>query len=312
MLRQTRRVATDGAGVHHAVHARTHGHVTRIDVAAIGAAALAGPGDVEVVLQVVIGAFVAYGDLLAEVRAPSSSRAKEIERAVVSSLASSSRSSASPPSIAPPRDRPAASRRAPRRHPRRSRRPPRSPRARTIPPRARRPLPSRHPPRRKPRRAKASNARTSTTVICSRSGACARRVPRSPCASRACIRAPPRRARTDPAANRGTARPSASRSRPPGAAFRADARPASPGWSVATRAAGSARLRTGPAPSKRASDVGSRRRLTFGWRRQDREHGCTTTAKRASSPRSSFGRRRRCVSSKAPPRCRPADVTSAE
>jgi hypothetical protein len=60
------------------VHSEAHGFVVAVDLPPIRAAALRAGGDVEVVLQVAIGAFVAYGDPIAEVRAESAEGASEM------------------------------------------------------------------------------------------------------------------------------------------------------------------------------------------------------------------------------------------
>jgi len=176
-----------------------------------------------------------------------------------SSLACSRLSSASPPSIAEEprrhRHRRAVSTRTPRRHRRTRTRPKEKAKpllTRHLPPRGRQALA--RPPRKRRLPATGRRAQKTSTAICSRCGACAPLVRPSPCASRACTLVPSRRARRRRAASRATGRPSASRSPPLAVECPAEARPASPGWSAAMRAAGSARLPTASAPSKCASD----------------------------------------------------------
>jgi uncharacterized membrane protein len=64
------------------VDAARRGFVTKIDVDAIGAAAARVQGDVEVLLSVSIGSYVAFRDVLAEVRAESHGDTRELANAV--------------------------------------------------------------------------------------------------------------------------------------------------------------------------------------------------------------------------------------
>lgn len=68
-LRKVRRASCCDAPLRVPVAATTHGFVHRIDVEAIAAAATRASAEVEVVMQVCIGSFVAYRGVLAEVKA---------------------------------------------------------------------------------------------------------------------------------------------------------------------------------------------------------------------------------------------------
>jgi uncharacterized membrane protein len=69
LLRATRRTPRLSAPVSLAVDARAHGFVTRIDVEALRAAAAQASAEVEVVLRVTLGAYVVFGQRLADVTA---------------------------------------------------------------------------------------------------------------------------------------------------------------------------------------------------------------------------------------------------
>lgn len=69
LIRKTRRTSRFDATVRVQVTPRRHGFVTRIDIGSLGKAAARAGAEVEVVLNVSIGTWVAFGDVLAEVRA---------------------------------------------------------------------------------------------------------------------------------------------------------------------------------------------------------------------------------------------------
>ena len=71
LLRRTRRSSRLDAPASSLVSARSHGFVSRIDVEAMAAAAERSQEPIEVVLRVSIGTFVAYEDVIAEVKAAS-------------------------------------------------------------------------------------------------------------------------------------------------------------------------------------------------------------------------------------------------
>ncbi|HVF64748.1 MAG TPA: DUF2254 family protein [Casimicrobiaceae bacterium] len=76
LLRKTRPAPSLDAPVRLSVHAPSHGFVTRIDVAPIAAAADKATEGVEVVLKVHVGDYVAFGQLIGEIKAQSASDAK--------------------------------------------------------------------------------------------------------------------------------------------------------------------------------------------------------------------------------------------
>jgi len=69
LIRKTRRSSRFAAPLRVPVTASRHGFVTRIDIESIGKAAARAGAEVEVVLNVSIGTWVAFGDVLAEVGA---------------------------------------------------------------------------------------------------------------------------------------------------------------------------------------------------------------------------------------------------
>lgn len=77
-LAATRRTPRGMGSVVLQVRSESHGFVAAVDLPPIRAAALRAGGDVEVVLRVAIGTFVAYGDPIAEVRAGSAEAASEM------------------------------------------------------------------------------------------------------------------------------------------------------------------------------------------------------------------------------------------
>ena len=81
LLHGTRRVSCCDAPVRSAVVASIHGFVSHIDVDAIAAAAAQARAETELVLNVCIGSFVAYGDVLGEVRAHSQDDAEAVTAA---------------------------------------------------------------------------------------------------------------------------------------------------------------------------------------------------------------------------------------
>lgn len=85
-LRRTRRSSrTDGAIVG-VVRAENHGYIVRVDSEALGVHLARAHQDVEVVLTVSIGAFIAFHDKLAEIRAPASMNTAELEKAVAGAI----------------------------------------------------------------------------------------------------------------------------------------------------------------------------------------------------------------------------------
>ena len=68
LLRKTRRTSSCAAPLNVRVHAIKNGFVTRIDVDAIAAAAARAEAEVEVVLKVSVGTYVAFGEVLAEIK----------------------------------------------------------------------------------------------------------------------------------------------------------------------------------------------------------------------------------------------------
>lgn len=68
------------------VRARTSGYVAALDIDRIGKAALAAPGDAEVVLLVAIGDYVCYDDPLARIAAPTADVAHAIGQATCAAL----------------------------------------------------------------------------------------------------------------------------------------------------------------------------------------------------------------------------------
>jgi uncharacterized membrane protein len=82
LIRKTRRSSrTDGA-VRLPVIAQRHGFVTRIDVDALGGLAKGLGKNVEIVLWVSIGSYVAFQDVVAEVKAQTHDHASRLEKAV--------------------------------------------------------------------------------------------------------------------------------------------------------------------------------------------------------------------------------------
>lgn len=79
---KTRRVAHMSGSVSQPVDTTTHGYVVRIDVDALGKAAESARDEVEIVLSVCIGSFVAIHDVLAEVRAVSLEDASHVAERV--------------------------------------------------------------------------------------------------------------------------------------------------------------------------------------------------------------------------------------
>jgi uncharacterized membrane protein len=82
VLRCTRRAPSYHGPVSGIVRASTDGFVTDIDVDALGAAARATRGEIEIIIRVPIGTYVAYQDVVAEVRAQSAADVAAVEQAV--------------------------------------------------------------------------------------------------------------------------------------------------------------------------------------------------------------------------------------
>lgn len=79
LIRKTRRSSVYSGASRLSVKAKRHGFVTRIDVDAVGAAAGALGNDVEVLLRVSIGSFVAFEDVIAEIKARTVEEAATLE-----------------------------------------------------------------------------------------------------------------------------------------------------------------------------------------------------------------------------------------
>ena len=79
LVRRTRRMSRSSAAASLAIHANRHGYVTRIDIAAVGAAVRRAGDDAEATLLVSIGSFVAFQDVIAEVKADTLERARQVE-----------------------------------------------------------------------------------------------------------------------------------------------------------------------------------------------------------------------------------------
>jgi uncharacterized membrane protein len=86
LLTATRRTAQGTGPVRLPVCADRNGYVTRIDVAALARAAGAGEPEVEIDLAVTMGAYVAYQDTLAVVRAATTAAARQVGAAVPAAI----------------------------------------------------------------------------------------------------------------------------------------------------------------------------------------------------------------------------------
>lgn len=82
LLVQTTREPRFEAEVEVPVHLSRQGFITHLDIGAVGRVVAAAQGDVEVVMLVSIGSFVAFGDAVAEVRARTGAVALEVAEAV--------------------------------------------------------------------------------------------------------------------------------------------------------------------------------------------------------------------------------------
>ena len=82
IVQRTRRTSRSRATVMVPVMARNHGYMTRVDIDAIGGAARDAGEDVEVEIRPSIGDFVAFGDMLACIRAGTRDQARSVEDAV--------------------------------------------------------------------------------------------------------------------------------------------------------------------------------------------------------------------------------------
>lgn len=85
-VRQTRHTPSAQAGLSLPVRATHHGYVTSINLGAIGKALAASASEVEIVLHISTGSFVAYQDQIAEIKAGSSDEAEQIGRCLVSAV----------------------------------------------------------------------------------------------------------------------------------------------------------------------------------------------------------------------------------
>jgi uncharacterized membrane protein len=86
LLRKTRRRSTSSGAVQKRVRATEDGFVTSIDVDGIGAAIDRRQGNVEVLLRVAIGSYIAYQDVIAEIRPARPEDVEEIEPAVLAAV----------------------------------------------------------------------------------------------------------------------------------------------------------------------------------------------------------------------------------
>ena len=78
LLRKTRRTSNCAAPLSVPVHAVKNGFVTRIDVDALGAAVARAAAEVEVVLKVSVGTYVAFGEVLADIKSHLESDAEAV------------------------------------------------------------------------------------------------------------------------------------------------------------------------------------------------------------------------------------------
>jgi uncharacterized membrane protein len=85
-VRQTRNTPSSHAGVGILVRAEEHGYVTSINLAAIGKALEGLADEVEIVLQISTGSFVAYRDQIAEVKAGSRDEAEKIGECLLNAV----------------------------------------------------------------------------------------------------------------------------------------------------------------------------------------------------------------------------------
>ena len=85
-IRQTRSEPSFLCGVCVPIRAERHGYVTRINLASIGAAVKEVRGEVEIIMQVSIGSFVGYHDVIAHVKAESSDQAEKIGHLLLSAI----------------------------------------------------------------------------------------------------------------------------------------------------------------------------------------------------------------------------------
>jgi uncharacterized membrane protein len=86
LLRATRPVPRLAGAIAVPVPTEDHGFVVRVDVGPISAAAQRVGGEVEVVLLVTVGTFVAFQDVIAEVRAPTAAAAAAVGKAVQAAI----------------------------------------------------------------------------------------------------------------------------------------------------------------------------------------------------------------------------------